>query len=157
MWVSLLCTYTCFPVLCTHSYFPVLCTLTFPHTLYTRCVSLSSVHTQVSLSPAPGPGNSCLQPSPFTLAACFTAPPKLCLNGDPWQALLQEPTVPRASIPRPAPDRLRRGAFKTSHWPSLQSLFSKKPDFFSPKCRGGHLPAPLPADSVRRKSVVQHA
>lgn len=110
-------------------------TLTFPHTLYTRCVSLSSVHTQVSLPSAPDPGNSCLQSSPFMLAACFLLLPSCVSMETPGRLFYRslqfpEPTVPRAPIPCPAPDRLRRGHLKPHIGLPFKACSLKSPTSF---------------------------
>lgn len=98
MWVSLLCTYRCFPVLCTHSYFPVLCTHPlFPflctHSLspilFTHGVFHPLLYTLMFLSLSPGHMSVFLNlvtpvfsPS-SAVEACLTAPPKLCVSKEP--------------------------------------------------------------------------
>lgn len=145
-------------VLWTHVSFSPLHTLTFPHTLYTLCVSLSSVHTHVSLSPGhvciPDPGNSCLQPITFHAASLLL--PSCVSVETPGRIFYRNLQFLEPPIPRPATDRLRRGAFKTSHRPFLQSLFSKKHKLLPSKMQVV-VTCQCPFQRTAcRKSVVQH-
>lgn len=162
-----LCTDRCFPVLCTHSYFPVLCTHPLfpflcthslsPYSLHMACLTLFSTHSCFFLCPLDTRVCSCLQ----SILRCESMPhcfsQAVCFNGDPWQALLQQPTVPRAHHSSPCPRQAQERAFKPHIGLSFKACSLKSTNFFPPKCRLWS-PASAPSsDSVHRKSVVQHA
>lgn len=115
----------CFTLFCTHSCF-FLCPWTH------ECV--------------PEPGNSCLQSIPHCSSQA------MCFNGDPWQALLQLPIVPRAHYSSPCPRQAQERAFKPHIGLLFKACSRKSTDFFPPKCRLWS-PASAPFSGQRAQKV----